>query len=89
MKTIEQIQLEFVDYPQLGRLYQHYKGGIYEVLHLAKHSETDETMVVYQSKLYGSYHVRPLSMWNDIIYQDTENVPIRYYPIKRFELYNG
>jgi hypothetical protein len=89
MKTIEQIESEFVRYPDLHRLYQHYKGGIYEVLHLAKHSETDETMVVYQSKLYGSYHVRPLSMWNDIIYQDTENTPPRFRTLRRFEIYNG
>lgn len=73
MKSWEEIKEEYVSYPQLNRLYRHYKGGLYEVLHLAKHSETDETMVVYKSILFGSYHVRPLSMWNDII-RESEQV---------------
>ena len=30
-------------------LYRHFKGGEYELLYLARHSETDETMVVYQA----------------------------------------
>lgn len=70
MKTLEQISAEYKVYPELHRLYRHYKGGVYEVLHLATHSETDEVMVVYKSVLFGSYHVRPLSMWFDIIHED-------------------
>lgn len=58
---------DFVQYPEVGAIYVHYKGGKYRVIALAKHSETDETMVVYQSILFGSYHVRPLSMWFDEI----------------------
>ncbi len=50
--------------------YRHYKGGIYEVLATATHSETLETMVVYQSKKDGGIWVRPLAMWNDIIEKD-------------------
>lgn len=46
--------------------YQHYKGGHYRVLFLAKHSETLEDMVVYEA-LYenelGKIWVRPLSMF--------------------------
>ena len=46
--------------------YRHFKGNEYEVLYLAKHSETLEDMVVYRA-LYGekSVWVRPASMWND------------------------
>jgi hypothetical protein len=42
-------------------LYRHYKGGLYRVLLVARHSETEEEMVVYQD-LYGEmgYWVRPL-----------------------------
>jgi len=51
-------------YPLPGSLYKHYKGGIYEVLTLATHTETNEPMVVYQSMLFGSIYARPLSEWN-------------------------
>ena len=50
---------------QPGR-YRHFKGKEYEVLYLARHSETLEPMVVYRA-LYGerSVWVRPASMWNE------------------------
>lgn len=35
-------------------VYQHYKGALYQVLGVSRHSETLEEMVVYQS-LYGDY----------------------------------
>ena len=46
----------------------HYKGNLYQVLYLAKHSETLEDMVVYQA-LYGErgIWVRPASMWNETV----------------------
>lgn len=49
-------------------IYRHYKGNEYELLCVAKHSETLEEMVVYKA-LYGDGEVwvRPLSMWNDKI----------------------
>lgn len=47
-----------------GRKYRHYKGNEYLVLHVARHSETLEDMVVYQA-LYGErgIWVRPLGMF--------------------------
>lgn len=49
-------------------IYQHYKGKLYQVLHVAIHSETEEKLVVYQC-LYGDYSiwVRPLSMFTESI----------------------
>ena len=48
--------------------YRHFKGNEYQVLHIAKHSETQEIMVVYQA-LYGErgIWVRPASMWNETV----------------------
>ncbi|QNT78071.1 DUF1653 domain-containing protein [Entomobacter blattae] len=48
--------------PVVGR-YRHYKGGEYTVLFLARHSETEEWMVVYRSEKEGTYWVRPREMW--------------------------
>lgn len=51
--------------------YRHFKGGEYEVLFVAKHSETEEKMVVYRA-LYGEGNiwVRPASMWNETVERD-------------------
>lgn len=55
---------------KIGR-YRHFKGAEYEVLFLAKHSETGEEMVVYRA-LYGTYEiwVRPASMWLETVERD-------------------
>jgi len=59
--------------------YQHYKGNFYEVIGVAKHSETLEELVVYRA-LYGEggIWVRPLEMF-------TENVEIGGSQIPRFK----
>lgn len=55
---------------KIGR-YQHFKGNFYQVLHIATHSETEETMVVYQPE-YGerAIWVRPLAMFDETIERD-------------------
>lgn len=52
-------------------MYHHFKGGMYEVIGIANHSETLEPMVVYKA-LYGEkgLWVRPASMWNEIVSKD-------------------
>ena len=52
--------------------YRHFKGGEYELIEVAKHSETLEPMVVYRA-LYGEggLWVRPAAMWNEHV--DKEN----------------
>lgn len=44
--------------------YEHYKGQQYQVTGIARHSETEEWLVVYQA-LYGErgFWLRPLSLW--------------------------
>jgi hypothetical protein len=56
--------------------YRHFKGKEYEVLAIAKHSETMEDMVVYKA-LYddGGVWVRPASMWNEMVERDGKTFP--------------
>ena len=55
---------------------RHYKGGMYEVIALAKHSETLEELVVYKA-LYGEgkVWVRPLAMWEEKVLVDGKEIP--------------
>lgn len=59
--------------------YRHFKGKEYEVIGVARHSETLEETVVYKA-LYGEggLWVRPASMWNEIVRHEGKEV-------KRFE----
>jgi len=60
---------------ELGH-YRHFKGNEYEVIGVAKHSESLEPMVVYRA-LYGEHGlwVRPLSMWNEQVERDGYSGP--------------
>jgi hypothetical protein len=59
--------------------YRHYKGNYYQVMETARHSETEELMVVYRC-LYGDHSlwVRPLEMFRG-------NVIVNGRELKRFE----
>ena len=59
---------------KLGK-YRHFKGMEYEVIGLAKHSETLEELVVYRA-LYGDGEVwvRPMKMWNETVERDGKTV---------------
>ena len=52
-------------------IYRHYKGNEYQVYEVAKHSETEELLVVYRC-LYGNYDlwVRPLAMFLETVEVD-------------------
>jgi hypothetical protein len=56
--------------------YRHYKGGMYTVIGLARHSETDELLVVYRPE-YGerALWVRPLSMFAEDVNVNGLSVP--------------
>lgn len=57
----------------LGR-YQHFKGGVYEVIGVAKHSETREKLVMYKHD-DGEFWVRPLSMFTEMVEVNGQKVP--------------
>lgn len=55
-------------------IYRHYKGKMYFVIGVAKHSETLEDLVVYQNKYGEDIWVRPLSMFLDKVEVDGQVV---------------
>lgn len=63
-------------YEPLPGLYRHYKGGLYRVIGTARHSETDEMLVVYRC-LYDndSLWVRPLRMFQESVIHDGREQP--------------
>ena len=72
-----------MEYPK-GR-YRHFKGGMYEVVAIAKHSETEEELVIYRNlqepeKIWA----RPLGMWFETVERDGKNFP-RFAPITKDE----
>lgn len=64
-------------------IYRHFKGNRYELIGIARHSETEERMVVYRA-LYGErgLWVRPLTMW-------TEQVEVNGQFVPRFQRIDG
>ena len=67
MKSLEVMEKEL----KPGK-YKHFRGGDYQVIDVAIHSETEELMVVYLP-LYGDnpeVWVRPLSMFDEVIVRD-------------------
>ena len=60
----------------LPGVYRHHKGRQYEVLGVARHSETEEEFVVYRA-LYGDrgLWIRPLAMFTESIEKEGVSVP--------------
>jgi hypothetical protein len=69
---------------KLNQVYKHFKGDLYLVLELAKHSETLEEFVVYR-QLYGECKVwvRPIKMWSEELPLEKQK---QYGQKHRFEL---
>ena len=71
----ERLEQTRMHMPEKG-IYRHFKGNRYELIDIARHSETWEWMVVYRA-LYGErgLWVRPLSMWEEIVERDGKRMP--------------
>lgn len=61
------IMKDFINYPLPGENYQHYKGGMYEVICLANHTDNNEVLVIYKSLSFGGTYARPLNEWLDFV----------------------
>lgn len=63
-------------------IYRHYKGNDYEVIGCARHSETEEWMVVYRT-LYGDFSlwVRPLAMFTEEVTLESGERVARFAPV--------
>lgn len=57
-------------------IYEHYKGNLYDVIDVVKHSENEETFVLYRT-MYGdkSLWIRPYAMFFEDIVVDGESMP--------------
>ncbi len=66
-------------------IYRHYKGRLYEVIGLARHSESGEALVVYRA-LYGDYGlwVRPVAMFLQEVTDADGNIQPRFVLQKPF-----
>ncbi|WP_439827009.1 DUF1653 domain-containing protein [Aeromonas enteropelogenes] len=65
--------------PVPGR-YRHFKGGLYQVLTLALHTETGEPLVIYRSEQDGEVYARPVTMFMEWIEHQGEVVS-RFTPV--------
>ena len=66
-------------------IYRHYKGKLYEVSGIARHSKTEKKMKIY-SELYGDYGlwVRPADLFAECVEINGQSLP-RFECIKAFE----
>ena len=55
-------------------IFRHYKGSLYELVDVARHSETLEELVIYRNVSTGEYWARPVHMWDEKVCANGEEV---------------
>lgn len=73
--------MEDKQYPKPGEIWQHYKGGQYEIVAMCNHTDTYEVLVIYKSLSFGGFHARPFNEWHDVVATKHDD----FYEIHRFE----
>ena len=68
-KTITTGQNNPGTYPEPHQIWQHYKGGRYEIIAMCNHTTTDEVIVIYKSLSFNGFHARPYSEWYDEVWE--------------------
>ena len=58
---------------QANKLFKHFKGGFYQVINIAKHTETGEMLVIYREVSKDTIYARPYDMFNSKV--DKEKYP--------------
>jgi hypothetical protein len=59
----------------IGGIYRHYKtGDLYRVEMIARHTETEERLVIYKGNAFGRW-ARPLEMFTEIVEHEGKQVP--------------
>lgn len=68
-----------------GKLVRHFKGDIYQIIDIAKHTESGEELVIYRA-LYGDckIYARPLSMFMEKVPEGVENPTGQEYRFHKF-----
>ena len=75
--------------PKPGEVFEHYKGGLYQVITVGRLSEQrDQLMVVYKSLERGHIWIRPLGMWLEYVDRWSEGLA-RTESVPRFALVNA
>ena len=65
-----------IDDPVAPGRYRHFKGNEYEVIGIARHSETQEPMVVYRPLYEDSgWWVRPMAMFQETVNHEGRTIP--------------
>ena len=75
-------------YPEPNQIWQHYKGGRYEIIAMCNHTDTNEPLVIYRSLSFNGFHARPYSEWHDKMWNKHTCLPrdVEYCIGVRFEL---
>jgi hypothetical protein len=66
--------------PLPGQRFRHYKGGLYEVVAVARLEATHEPLVVYRAEVDGTVWARPLAQWSETVEHEGQSVT-RFSPL--------